>query len=272
MESGGNKIRHIRESNRLSTQNEWEKRWAKNMASESLGFNPLQDSFIDLHRLFMRTLPVSSDLRFLEIGCYPGSYMQYFHDYYYYQITGLEYVKECCEKARKSFLEKKIPADIIHADFFDWGIDEPDMRFDVVASFGFVEHFSDVSPVLNRQFSLVKEGGYLIVVVPNHSGIYGEVLKQIDTEKYLTHNRMDLADLQKAMSSLKQAQIVEDGYFGRLGFWNCGLYSKIKEYGRLPYLMVRAPLWCMEKAARLLPNNSKTSPIIAAVIRKCSLG
>jgi len=254
---------------RLSTRDHWEDRWRRQKFSVSkVSFDPSKPMFADLHALFARSLPVSAKMRFLEVGCFPGYYLWYFNRYFEYAVAGLEYVESCCTEAAVCLRREGVSADVMHADFFDYSIDPSRMTFDVVASFGFVEHFSDYTSVIEKHLNLVSPGGYLLLTIPNHQGIYGDILRAVDREKFETHNRMTLADIRAALDQIGGTELVEEGYFGRLGFWNSGVYSWAQRLGKGFYPLVRAPLWCVEKAGRLLPNSTNLSPIIASIVRK----
>lgn len=252
---------------RLSSPEHWSGRWDKAQIRD-LRFDPARRNFVDLHRLFCRHIPRGRDLRFIEIGAYPGRYLWYFSKYFGMQVSGLEYVLDCCEKARAYLRAVGVQASIIHADFFDYELESQDEAYDLVASFGFVEHFADIASVLSRKLALVRPGGWMVVVVPNHTGIYGEVLKAVNHEKFVTHNRMSLEDLREALGKLPAADVVEAGYFGRFGFWNSGLYSAARQKGPLVYSLVRSPAWGLEALASRLPDSRMFSPYIAAVVRK----
>jgi len=43
-------------------------------------------------------------------------------------------------------------------------------KFDIVASFGFIEHFTNWVEILESHISLLNNNGYLIVEVPNFIG------------------------------------------------------------------------------------------------------
>ncbi|MCZ6765724.1 MAG: hypothetical protein O7D32_02200 [bacterium] len=71
-----------------------------------------------------------------------------------------------------------------------------------------------------------------------------------------------------ALEKSGEADVVASGYCGRLGFWNTGLYGKMRRKGRLPYIVVRAPLWALERLGRALPNTASLSPNALLVARK----
>jgi cyclopropane fatty-acyl-phospholipid synthase-like methyltransferase len=216
----------------------------------------------------MKTLPQDREMRFLDVGCYPGRYLWYFHHYFGYQISGLEYVDWCCEHTRQCLQGHGLEGEIIHGDLLTYQPPSIDAQWDIVASLGLVEHFTDTVEVIRKHLDLLKPGGYLVLVIPNHQGLYGRILKLISPEKYRIHNRMSYEDMRGALKQLGRVEILAGGYYGHLGFWNTGLYARVKPMGTLPYLMLRAPLWTLEQAGQLLPNTAHLSPNAALVARK----
>ena len=134
--------------------------------------------------MFQKHLPPQPGVRFLEVGCYPGRYLWYFHKYFGYRVDGIEYLKGCASRCGDFMKERNVPANIFHADLFTFTVDDPKERWDVVAGFGFVEHFSDTREVVERHLDLLRPGGYLALEIPNHAGLNGTVMKMVDFETY----------------------------------------------------------------------------------------
>ena len=254
------------EPDRLSSKQHWDDRWARE-GPHRLDFDPGRVAFRDIHDLLRRCLPHAPGLRFLEVGSYPGSYLWYFHQHFGYEVAGLEYVEWCCEHSRSLLTEAGIDADVIHGDLFSYT--PPDGRqWDVVGSFGFIEHFDDTAAVIERHLSLLAPGGHLVLVIPNHRGINGRILARVAPAKSEIHNRMSYEDMVQGLEEVGGAEILGGGYLGRLGFWNTGLYARMAQHSPYAYKAVRAPLWLLEHLGRALPNTPMFSPNAALVARK----
>ncbi len=253
------------DTDRLSKKEEWADEWAQ--ADVMLEFDPNTVFFRDIHKLCQRHLPFDKTMRCLEVGCYPGTYMWYFNKYFGYQASGIEYVDECIEPCKKFMETLGVDADVIHDDFFEY---EPnDELWDVVVSFGFIEHFHDTQAVIQRHLDMVKPGGYLVLVIPNHAGLNGQIMKIMDEEKYEIHNLMPYKQMEAALNKTKQAKILEGGYYGHIGFWNACLYPAIQKWPKLPYLMVQKPLALLERlGAYIVPNTPYLSPNSALIAKK----
>lgn len=254
------------ETTRLSTEEYWARMWAK-FTTRSLAFNPNKRPFRDQHALASRWLPESEDMTCLEVGCFPGRLMWYFNHYYGYQVSGLEYVARLCGPTRDMLARSGVEAEVFQEDFFSFAPADG-RQWDVVASFGFIEHFSDTHDVIRRHVALVKPGGYLFISIPNHAGILGRILKAIDPKNYATHNRMTYEDMRHGVEAQGSMEVLDGGYCGHLGFWNLGLYSRLVSRSWLLWTGVRAALSLIECPARLLPDSMSISANAAIVARK----
>lgn len=255
---------------RLSKKEQWADRWAAAGSSE-LAFDPSQPIFRDLHRQIQRHVGDAFGGRFLEVGAYPGKYLWYFHTYCNLEPWGIEYVETAARQAQALLDSSGVPAQMIVEDFFDLKVDEylDESGFDVVGSFGFVEHFDEPEDVVSRHLDVTRDGGLVVVSVPNHHGWNGNILKAIDSEKWRQHNGMSLHDLVRAFDKAGANDILYSGYAGHIGFWNTALYRTAKNrLGRL-YPLIRTPLWAVEKLGQwIVPNNPMSSPDILVIARK----
>lgn len=105
-------------------------------------------------------------------------------------------------------------------DFFDF-IKDDTKRFDLVCSFGLIEHFENFEEVIKTHMDLVKPGGQLIITTPNFRGWM----------QFLPHRLFDNENLKKhylpSMNPAKWRRLLEShgftvnfsGYFGGYAFW-----------------------------------------------------
>ncbi|MCB9989380.1 MAG: class I SAM-dependent methyltransferase [Rhodospirillales bacterium] len=250
---------------KLSSKEDWAEEWSG--GNPMLTFDPTLPFFRDIHKLCQHHLPVSSGMRCLEIGCYPGTYMWYFNTYFKHKVSGIEYVDECVPRCKENMASLGIDAEIIHADLFDYK--PPAELWDVVASFGFIEHFTDTQDVIQRHLDLLKPGGYLVLVIPNHAGLNGKILKAVDKDKHAIHNLMPYDQMANAVEKTCQAEIIEGGYYGHLGFWNTDLYPKIDKMSTIPYYASKVPLYILERIAPyVVPNTQFFAPNSALIAKK----
>ena len=135
-------------------------------------------------------LPTDATMKTLEIGSAPGHNLLRLKETFGYQPYGVEYTATGARMNRQLFAQHGLdPAQVIVADAFS-----PDFlaqhrgTFDVVTSFGFVEHFDDVRTVIERQLDLLKEGGWLVVQIPRLVGLNYLIARCLNRETLQMHN------------------------------------------------------------------------------------
>ena len=142
--------------------NYWENVW-KNVV---LPTEVSSENEHEIHRILSDMLP-NEKLDLVEIGCAPGRWLAYFHKQYTYSVYGVEYAEQACAKTVENLRMLNVPAEIENADFFDYR--HP--PFDVVFSGGFIEHFKELDPVIERIVALCKREGIVITIIPHMGGI-----------------------------------------------------------------------------------------------------
>ena len=255
---------------RLSEKSQWEERWSKTKKN-GLAFDPEQPMFRETHKILNKYLPKQKSGKFLEVGAYPGKYLWYFYKYFGYEPWGVEYVESCARQAREMLDKEDIPAKIINGDFFNLKTKDyiDGTGWDLVVSFGFVEHFDNPEVAIAKHLEVTQTGGVVVVSVPNHAGWNGSIMRFVDKEKWKQHNCMSLHDLVEAFNRAGGNKIIFSGYSGHIGFWNAGVYPKLKSILGLFYLFARLPLWVLEKFGySLVPNNTYTSPEMIIIAQK----
>jgi len=106
---------------------------------------------------------------FMEVGCGTGYVLSGVHDGYPdSKLTGCEYYEEGLQ-----FASVKIPsADFIQLDARSMAYKE---EFDVVAAFDVIEHIEEDELVLSNLAKSIKEGGFLLLTVPQHRWLWSVV-------------------------------------------------------------------------------------------------
>jgi SAM-dependent methyltransferase len=147
--------------------------------------------------LIERHMPFCEDWKLLEVGSAPGWRLAKMHRLRGYIPYGVEYSKQGVELNRETFSANNLdPKRVIHADFFsEEFLNQYTGYFDVVASYGFIEHFDDPRSVVLRHIELLKKGGYLLVMIPNVHGLNYRIWKLFSPEILALHN-LDIMNLQ----------------------------------------------------------------------------
>lgn len=124
--------------------------------------------------------------RLLEIGCAPGKLLAWDAAILGARVSGLDYSGRGMESARQLFRALELPADLRCEDVFATSF-EPG-SFDVVCSFGLIEHFDDPTEIVRRHVLLSRPGGVTLIGIPNFGGIYGRLERWLDPEILAIHN------------------------------------------------------------------------------------
>lgn len=121
----------------------------------------------------------------LEVGCAPGKWLAFFASLGFCP-SGIEYSPAGLAATERNLALLGVEYGLImNGDFFSLA---PQARFDVVASFGFLEHFDDPDAVVERHLAWLRPGGLLVLGVPNFRGLHGAVQRMIDAPLLEKHN------------------------------------------------------------------------------------
>ncbi|CUU08634.1 Glycosyltransferase, GT2 family [Candidatus Kryptobacter tengchongensis] len=114
----------------------------------------------------------------LEIGCAHGGFLYFCKENGVKNVVGIEVDKKTCEFAKNKFNLKEI----IPGLFPD--VDLPIEKFDVVAGFDVLEHFTDPLKALKHVAKILNEDGICIFQTPNYKG-EGEKWLHFKPEEHL---------------------------------------------------------------------------------------
>jgi len=206
---------------KLSTKQDWADHWEKHELVRTI---PEDYCFSDLLK-WAASLAGNSGTS-IELGGFPGSFSVYLTKYCGMKATLLDYFIH--RRTIESLLEKNglEPHDIeiFQEDVFSY---MPEDTYDLVCSFGFIEHFTDLEKVLHSHFKFMKAGGTLLMTLPNFCGINGLLQKVFDPANLAIHNLavMDLTLLRSELSSLGMEDIHVE-YYPSTQVWLEGLRNR----------------------------------------------
>lgn len=197
---------------RLTDEAYWNDGYNNQPFGEAIG-GPLEN-FLDKH------LGNAPGMTCLEIGSFPGSYLPVIGRKGYL-LNGVDFNKrnevELAQWLRSLGLQV---GEFWSGDFFEFAKDH-NIRYDLVCSFGFIEHFSDFPEVIGAHLKLLKPSGKIIITTPNFRGWMQYIPhKLFDNENLKKHNI-------KSMNPAAWRKLLEDngfkvtfsGYFGKYYFW-----------------------------------------------------
>jgi len=196
----------------LSSEKYWGDTWKANRRRKSAyrRYLPWVDDWFKYQK---RVFPAGADIKLLEVGCAASRVIPIYISEFSYQVTGVDYDQFGCELAQNNLREHELSAEIIRDDFFTYSTINSG-KFDIVVSYGFIEHF-DGELVINAMKNCLKKGGVLFAEVPNLQGLQGLLFRTVFNfhKNHIVYSPVMLEDLFKkcGMSSITSS------YAGGLG-------------------------------------------------------
>jgi 2-polyprenyl-3-methyl-5-hydroxy-6-metoxy-1,4-benzoquinol methylase len=162
-------------SNKLTSKQFWQEKWVSMDCSKwddgSFAFLP------EWHQVLYDYLVKYRGGNCLEVGCFPGRYLWYFANTFNMKVEGIDFMTP----------DDSMMLKIHNCDFFEFSLDK---KYDVVCSFGFIEHFEMLGDVIQRHMDLVRDGGMVVMTVPNFvHGWRFHLRRRYDRELFTHHNR-----------------------------------------------------------------------------------
>ena len=216
----------------------------------------------DATRQIIRKLvpPAAHGQSAFEIGCFPGRYLV--------ELGALGYIVSGCDRTErveidlKQWLESQActVGSLSRGDFRSVATG----KFDVVGSFGFVEHFEEFRSVVEFQMNLVKPGGLAIVQFPNFHGLVQRTLRALLDRDNLANHVITAMDLNNYLPWIGDfGEIVYAGHYGRFDFWTDDYRGRNGRVRRKLIAMLdqSRPLWSH------VPDSRHWSPFAAIAVR-----
>ncbi|MDF1579415.1 MAG: methyltransferase domain-containing protein [Desulfuromonadales bacterium] len=228
-------------------------------------FSPFEVRDNPFSTVLDRFLPKDSALTCVEIGAYPGGNLCYLTKRFGYKPFAIEYRNDTEDIGQLFEFNELPPPEIFEEDFLDFS----GRTFDVVTSFGFVEHFDDPQAVICKHVEFLKPGGYLVLSVPHFGGMQGLLRKLVLTteaiaELFATHN-MDIMQLGAVKNALQGLDVLFLEHVMNGRFWISADSPKIQPNRRW---LAKAISTFDRTLGSKLPSCGLVSPMILAVARK----
>lgn len=116
------------------------------------------------HNILQNFLTYDRNLSFLEVGCVPGRHMVYFAKHYGYQVSGIDYSDEIHHVGHILMAHNITNFELVQCDVSEFA---PEVKYDIVFSAGFVEHFAEPHAIFKKHVDLLGKDGILIISLPN---------------------------------------------------------------------------------------------------------
>lgn len=249
----------------------WNANWSKTEFPKLFDENDHSlDNYVNLQlHAYFKNLLKGKKINILEIGCANSIWLIYFHQYFNAAIYGLDYSEVGCQKSRTLLNHYNIPGEIYCADLFSPPSDLL-KKFDLVVSFGVVEHFQDTAHCLKSCAAFVKPGGTLLTLIPNIPSIIGFIQKYVDRSVYDIHMPLTRKKLTKAHKDAG-LKVKNCDYFLsiNLNVVNSSSLSAHRFHSLLRHILSGTSkiFWILEKCGLKIPKNRFTSPYIIATVQ-----
>lgn len=176
---------------------------------------PAQDDFLSM--ALLKFIPHSNGGKAIEIGCYPGGFLTVLGDLGY-ELHGIDRTPYLPALAQWLSEQGYRVGELSIADFHHFSTP---LKFDVVCSFGFIEHFRDYLDLLKKHAQLVEKNGYLFISTPNFRGTVQRIFHFLLDHKNLKRHHLQSMNPKAWKETLLSLnfEIVFSGYGGGAHFW-----------------------------------------------------
>jgi len=202
------------EADRKTTVEHWDEAWEAGIRMRLP--SGLDVGMRNLMRLLRRH--AHPGMSVLEIGFAPGKLLSWTASILRTKVSGLDYSSTGIRTAKELFKRLGLDGDLRCEDVFNTTFKSG--SFDLVCSFGLIEHFDDPREIVLRHVHLAKPGGAILIVVPNYGGVYGRLQYFFDRQNLSLHNLNIMTT--EAMASLAPIDAVTEVKafkYGRLSPW-----------------------------------------------------
>lgn len=188
---------------RLSNKDYWSSKYAPDSLPRPVnaGEAGLRNYFRRYHHnefsKWLAKLGIGPGAKLIEVGAGGSIWLEYFAAEHRLDVTGLDYSETGCAAAEQVLRRSKLQGQVVCADLFD-PPDDLKSSFDILSSFGVVEHFSPTSDCLAACADFLKPGGAMLTIVPNLAGLNGAGIKFFNPELHKIHVPLSAEDLRQA--------------------------------------------------------------------------
>lgn len=253
----------------ITTLDYWEDTWANKDVPDAI--DPHQDAPENHYYRVMHSLITSAlgaycppGARLIEIGCGGSRWLPYFHREFGYDISGIDYTVAGIRLSQAILDRAGIGGRVVQGDLFE---PPPEWinRFDVVVSFGLVEHFENTAQVITACTRYLRPSGRIITLVPTMRGLYGlayRLLRPSVYRKHIPHSRETLAQAHMDAG----LNIISCNYvLGLPGIISAPISSGL--FSGMAFAASRL-YWKLERTGWGIPPNRYTSPHALCVAMK----
>jgi cyclopropane fatty-acyl-phospholipid synthase-like methyltransferase len=243
----------------------WEDAWEKVPEGSYRGLERFMATQRKFNRLLRRYLTGGGG-RVLELGCARGKYLVNFAREFGYEPWGIDYSESGAAMTRDNLRRAGVAGTVVCQDLFK--TDLPENSFDMVYSLGLIEHFDNPGAAIDAHVRLLKEGGTLLITVPNLRHSISAVLYKLTRrgrELLAKHNPeiMD-RDVIRRLAQERGIEVLKVDYFGPLDLSGAIGGLRFRPALFLAHLFNQA----LSYATFWLPASARLSPYLLFIGRK----
>jgi 2-polyprenyl-3-methyl-5-hydroxy-6-metoxy-1,4-benzoquinol methylase len=255
--------------NAITTPDYWEDAWAHTDVPDAIdphNDTPENHYYQQMHTLFTRALGAHClpGARLIEIGCGGSRWLPYFHRAFGYDVSGIDYTVAGVLLSQAILDKAGVSGRIVQGDLFEPPTDWIG-RFDVVVSFGLVEHFENTSQAVSACARYLRPGGRMITGVPTLRGPYGLAIRLLRPAVYRKHIPQSRETLAQAHTDAGLNVTHSDYVLGLPGIISAPVNPGL--LGRMAFAASRLN-WKLEQSGWGVPPNRFTSPYALCVATK----
>ncbi len=254
---------------KLTSEEYWDGTYTQRDVKSNLNVDGFSNSCnrLILNKILETDLP---NKRILEIGAGDSMWLPYLAAIFSSgQFVGLDYSDRGCGLLRERTRDLGNVA-VVREDMFRCS---PELHesFDVVISFGVVEHFEKLDYVLAAKRRFLKPGGLMFTLIPNLAGALGFLASRWNRDVYDKHNPHDWPSFSEG-HRLAGLEVISGGYLcsTHFGVLSACFPDQKGLAWQLSRVMVRLSLgaWWIEEKVGQLPTSRAFSPYIYAISQK----
>jgi len=197
---------------KLTEKEYWDKYWKNGILPRYRNMNTISMKLVD--KLLKKKIKTGKGKTLLEIGCAPGSWLIYFKKTFGFDVYGMDYIQSGIDYTKRNLKYAGVKASGLYTqDIFN---NKMRRKFDVVFSWGLLEHFTDQELIVKKHYELVKKGGLLIIFVPNFQQGINRIIQGLVNKKILdAHYKITRQDMKRIYEEigLKDVEAEYIGYF-----------------------------------------------------------
>ena len=203
--------------------------------------------------------------RFLELGCEPGKISAAIAAQINFQFHGVDFLQDC-DHYLKAMTAVGVEAVRMTSDFRDVPIQGP---YDVVASFGLIEHFENPMEVMAAHDRCLRSGRLLVITLPNFRGLQFVYGRLFDLTDLRFHNLAVMEpQILKLCGQELGHEIIKCQHMGKLCFWGFDRSSSKLRLAARALGAVCARIYAVLCGPLLPDNHPWFGPYIIYVARK----